>query len=73
MDIPTGFEDILQVDGYTNHNALAEPKRVGGKPLTLACCWVHSRRKNDVFTKGTRKEGGGMVSQTPHPSGIMSQ
>ena len=39
MDILTGFDGILQVDGYTVYNALAEPKRVGGKPLTLAYCW----------------------------------
>jgi len=38
MDILRGFEGILQVDGYTGYNALAEPGRVGGKPLTLAYC-----------------------------------
>jgi transposase len=52
MDILTGFEGILQVDGYTGHDALAEPKRVGGMPLTLACCWAHSRRKlHDIYQK----------------------
>ncbi len=32
MDILTGFEGLLQVDGYTGQDALAEPKRVGGMP-----------------------------------------
>jgi transposase len=36
MDIPTSFEGILQVDGYIGYDALAEPKCVGGLPLTLA-------------------------------------
>lgn len=52
MDILTGFEGILQVDGYTGYDALAEPKRVGGMPLTLAYCWAHSRRKlHDIYQK----------------------
>jgi transposase len=52
MDILTGFEGILQVDGYTCYDALAEPKRVGGMPLTLAYCWAHSRRKlHDIYQK----------------------
>ena len=52
MDILTGFEGIRQVDGYTDFNALAEPKRVGGMPLTLAYCWAHSRRKShDIYQK----------------------
>ena len=52
MDILRGFEGILQVDGYTGYDALAEPKRVGGMPLTLAYCWAHSRRKlHDIYQK----------------------
>lgn len=52
MDILTGFEGILQVDGYTGYDALAEPKRMGGMPLTLAYCWAHSRRKlHDIYQK----------------------
>jgi transposase len=52
MDILTGFEGILQVDGYTGYDALAKPKRVGGMPLTLAYCWAHSRRKlHDIYQK----------------------
>lgn len=52
MDILKGFEGILQVDGYTGYDALAEPKRVGGMPLTLAYCWAHSRRKlHDIYQK----------------------
>ena len=52
MDILRGLEGILQVDGYTGYNALAEPGRVGGKPLTLAYCWAHARRKlHDIYQK----------------------
>ena len=52
MDILKGFEGILQVDGYTGYDALAEPRRVGGAPLTLAYCWAHSRRKlHDIYQK----------------------
>ena len=30
MDSLKGFEGILQVDGYTGYDALAEPRRIGG-------------------------------------------
>ena len=36
---------ILQVDGCSGCDALAEPRRGGGAPLTLAYCWAHARRK----------------------------
>ncbi len=65
MDILRGFEGIMQVpyhglqanhdramDGYTGYDALAEPGRVGGKPLTLAYCCAHARRKlHDICQK----------------------
>ena len=52
MNILLGVDGILQVDGYTGYDALAEPRRVGGKPLTLAYCWAHSRRKlHDIYQK----------------------
>jgi transposase len=52
MDILRGFDGILQVDGYAGYNALAELRRVGGAPLTLAYCWAHSRRKlHDIYQK----------------------
>jgi len=52
MDILTGFNGILQVDGHAGYDALAEPRRVGGTPLTLACCWAHARRKlHDICQK----------------------
>jgi hypothetical protein len=34
MDILRDFDGILQVDGYARCDALVEPGRVGGKPLT---------------------------------------
>ena len=52
MDILRGFDGILQVDGYTGYDALAGPKRVNGKPVTLAYCWAHARRKlHDIYQK----------------------
>jgi transposase len=39
-----GFTGVLQVDGYTGYNALADPARPGGA-VTLAYCWSHLRRK----------------------------
>jgi len=52
MDILKGFNGILQVDGYEGYKALAEPRRVGGTPLTLAYCSAHARRKmQDICQK----------------------
>ena len=52
MDILAGFNSILQVDGYAGYDALAEPRRVGGTPLSLACFWAHARRKlHDIYQK----------------------
>lgn len=52
MNILRGFEGILQIDGYAGYDALAETRRVGGAPLTLAYCWAHSRRKlHDIYQK----------------------
>jgi len=59
MDILAGFNGILQgeegqqtvrgtvcpTNGYAGYNALAEPRRVGGTPMTLAYYWAHARRK----------------------------
>ncbi len=60
MDILRGFDGILQVpshglranhcratDGYAGYIALAELRRVGGAPLTLAYCWAVLRRAID--------------------------
>jgi len=52
MDILAGFNGVLQIDGYAGYDALAEPRRVGGTPVTLACCWAHARRKlHDIYQK----------------------
>ena len=59
MDILKGFNGILQgeegqqtvrgtvcrTNGYAGYDALAESRRIGGTPLTLAHCWTHARRK----------------------------
>lgn len=40
-----GFDGVLQVDGYAGYKRLAREDREGGKPLVLAQCWAHCRRK----------------------------
>jgi len=40
-----GFDGVLQVDGYAGYKRLAKDGREGGRPLVLAQCWSHARRK----------------------------
>lgn len=40
-----GFDGVLQVDGYAGYHRLAKDEREGGRPLVLAQCWSHARRK----------------------------
>jgi hypothetical protein len=48
----TGFDGILQVDGYSGYNRLTRPSRKGGRPITVAHCWAHARRKlREVFDR----------------------
>ena len=48
----TGFDGILQVDGYTGYNRLTKPARKGGAPIRVAHCWAHARRKlKEVFDR----------------------
>lgn len=48
----TGFDGILQVDGYTGYNRLTKPARKGGAPLRVAHCWAHARRKlKEIFDR----------------------
>ena len=44
-DILVGFEGTIQVDAYGAYTHLSKPSRPGGKPLKLAYCWAHGRRK----------------------------
>ncbi len=44
-DILSGFEGTIQVDAYGGYHRLSKPDRTGGKPLNLAFCWSHGRRK----------------------------
>ncbi len=41
----SGFDGILQTDGYAGYNRLTKEARAGGQPLLLALCWAHARRK----------------------------
>ena len=36
---------VCPTNAYGGHSHLATPKRTGGKPLKLAFCWAHGRRK----------------------------
>lgn len=48
----TGFNGILQIDGYQGYNRLTRPSRKGGDPITVAHCWAHARRKlKEVFDR----------------------
>jgi transposase len=48
----TGFNGILQVDGYQGYNRLTKPSRTGGKPIIVAHCWAHARRKlKEIFDR----------------------
>lgn len=40
----SGYAGLLQVDGWGAYNRLADARRAG-RPLTLAACWAHLRRK----------------------------
>jgi transposase len=44
-EILDGFDGTIQVDAYGGYSHLAKPARKGGKPLALAFCWSHGRRK----------------------------
>jgi len=48
----TGFDGILQIDGYPGYNRLTRPSRKGGDPIAVANCWAHARRKlKEVFDR----------------------
>lgn len=48
----TGFDGILQIDGYPGYNRLTKPSRKGGAPIRVAHCWAHARRKlKEVFDR----------------------
>ena len=57
-EIPMGFDGTIQVpcrglqanhcramDAHGGYSHLAKPDHKGGKPLKLAFCWAHGRRK----------------------------
>ncbi len=48
----TGFDGVLQIDGYQGYNRLTKPSRKGGDPIRVAHCWAHARRKlKEVFDR----------------------
>ncbi len=59
-EILKGFNGTIQVDAYGAYTHLATPKRPGGKPLQLAFCWAHGRRK---LIKAKPKKGSPIVDE----------
>ena len=59
-EILDGFDGTIQVDAYGGYSHLATPKRTGGKPLQLAFCWAHGRRK---LIKAKPKKGSPIVDE----------
>jgi len=58
----TGFNGILQVDGYSGYNRVTKRDRDGGEPVVLAYCWAHARRKlydlsnsSDIAAEGLKR------------------
>ena len=50
--ILTGWDGVLQIDGYQGYDRLTKPDRNGGKPIRVAHCWAHARRKlKEVFDR----------------------
>jgi hypothetical protein len=48
----TGFDGILQIDGYTGYNRLTKPSRKGCAPIRVAQCWANARHKlREVFDR----------------------
>jgi len=48
----TGFDGILQIDGYTGCNRLTKPSRKGGAPIRVAHCRAHAGRKlKEIFDR----------------------
>jgi len=48
----TGFDGVLQLDGYKGYDRLTRATRKGGKPIVVAHCWAHARRKlKEVFDR----------------------
>ena len=48
----TGFDGILQIDGYQGYNRLTKPSRKGGDAIRVAHCWAHARRKlKEIFDR----------------------
>ncbi|KGE01643.1 IS66 family transposase [Rhizobium sp. YS-1r] len=59
-EILDGFNGTIQVDAYGGYSHLATPDRTGGKPLRLAFCWAHGRRK---LIKAAPKAGSPIVDE----------
>lgn len=53
----SGFDGILQIDGYQGYNRLTRSSRKGGGPVQVAHCWAHARRKlKGIFDPGRLRD-----------------
>lgn len=59
-EILDGFNGTIQVDAHSGYSHLATLDRTGGKPIRLAFCWAHGRRK---LIKTTPKTGSPFVEE----------
>ncbi len=62
----TGFDGILQIDGYQGYNRLAKPSRKGGAPVRVAHCWAHVLLSASKI--GGRLPGPACCSTIPTPT-----
>ena len=59
-EILDGFDGTIQVDAYGGYSHQAKPWRNGGKPLALAFCRAHGRRK---LIKAKPKKGSSIADE----------
>ena len=58
--ILNGFNGTIQVDAYGGYTHLSKRDRKGGKPLKLAFCWAHGRRR---LIKAAPQKGSPIVDE----------
>jgi len=61
--LPVDFTGTIQCDGYAAYGAFADGRP---KPITLAGCWAHVRRKFHDALEQTPRTGGWLLRQIQH-------
>lgn len=59
----TGFDAILQIDGYQGYNRLTKMTRRGGRSHSRGHCWAHARRK---LKEGFDRDGSEIAAEGLH-------